>query len=95
VGWLFFRADSWSVGVQYLSRLLAWRHDGTRMVSPYILLALAGMVLTHLIIQKDSNWAREITQRSAPVRIVNYTALALLIACLGTTDASPFIYFQF
>jgi hypothetical protein len=51
--------------------------------------------LAHLIFNKDYNWAQEIPQRSVPVRIVNYTALALLIACLGATDSSPFIYFQF
>jgi hypothetical protein len=65
------------------------------MVSPYILCAVAVMVLMHLVIQKDRNWAQEIAQQSVLLRIVNYTALALLIACLGATDSSPFIYFQF
>jgi hypothetical protein len=72
-----------------------WSHDGTRLVSPYIIAALLTEFMTHLILQKDRNWAQEIPQRSVPMRILNYTALALLIACLGATDSSPFIYFQF
>lgn len=95
VGWLFFRAQSMTAAGQYLSRLMAWTHDGTRLVSPYILSALVIVFLTHLIFPKDRNWAQEIPQRSLPVRIVNYTALALLIFCLGATDSSPFIYFRF
>jgi len=31
------RAESWGVAMQYLSRMLAWSHDGTRLISPYIL----------------------------------------------------------
>jgi alginate O-acetyltransferase complex protein AlgI len=95
VGWLFFRAQSWTDAGQYLSRLAAWSHDGTRFVSPYIFPSLAVVFLSHLIVHKDRNWAQDIPERSIPNRIVNYTALALLIACLGATDSSPFIYFQF
>ncbi len=95
VGWLFFRAHSWTDAIEYLSRLMVWSHDGTRLVSPYILSALVAILLTHLFFHKDRNWAQEILQRSVPVRIVNYTALVLLITGLGATDAAPFIYFQF
>lgn len=95
VGWLFFRTQSIAAAGQYLSRLMVWTHDGNRFVSPFILPALAIVSLTHLILPKDRNWAQEIPQRSLSVRIVNYTALALLIFCLGATDSSPFIYFRF
>jgi hypothetical protein len=95
VGWLFFRAQSWTAACQYLGRLVAWSHDGTRVISPYILSALAAVFLAHLILNKDRCWTQEIPQLSVPVRIVNYAALALLITCLGATDSSPFIYFQF
>lgn len=95
VGWLFFRAQSWTDAEWYLRRLVAWSHDGTRMVSPYILSALATVFLTHLIFHRDRNWAQEITQQSVSTRTIYYVALALLIACLGATDSSPFIYFQF
>jgi alginate O-acetyltransferase complex protein AlgI len=95
LGWLFFRAQSWSDAIEYLSRLIAWSHDGTRFVSPYILPALVAVFLTHLLIQKDRNWAQEIQERLIPERIMFYAALALLIVCLGATDSAPFIYFQF
>jgi alginate O-acetyltransferase complex protein AlgI len=95
MGWIFFRSQSWADANQYLRRLVLWNHDGTRLISPFILSTLVVVFLAHLIFNKDYNWAQEIPQRSVPVRIVNYTALALLIACLGATDSSPFIYFQF
>jgi hypothetical protein len=95
LGWLFFRAQSWNDAGLHLSRIISWSEDGTRMISPYIIVALVTVFLTHLTFQKDRNWAYEIPQLSVPIRIVNYTILALLIVCLGATDSAPFIYFQF
>jgi alginate O-acetyltransferase complex protein AlgI len=95
LGWLFFRADSWSNATEYLARLVTWNGGGIRMLSPYIVAAVAGMVLVHLLIKKDRNWVQEIPQLSVPVRILSYTSMLLLIVCLGATDSAPFIYFQF
>jgi alginate O-acetyltransferase complex protein AlgI len=95
VGWIFFRATSWASACDYLHRMASWHQEGTRLVSPQILPALMMVVLVHLLVNKDRNWALELPQRSVPVRIVGYTALALLLVCLGATDAAPFIYFQF
>jgi alginate O-acetyltransferase complex protein AlgI len=95
VGWLFFRAQSWPAAIEYLTRLTAWSLDGSRFVSPYIFPALAAVFLTHLLIPKDRNWAHEIPQTSIPTRIAHYTALAIVVVCLGATESAPFIYFQF
>ncbi len=95
LGWLFFRAQSLADASLYLGRIVAWNHDGIRFVSPYIFPSLAVVFLIHLLVHKDRNWGSEITERSMPVRIVGYATLALLVACLGATDSSPFIYFQF
>jgi alginate O-acetyltransferase complex protein AlgI len=95
IGWLFFRAQSWSDAAQYFSRLVTWSQDGTRLVSPYIIIALVTVLLTHIILQKDRNWAFEVVHWSVPLRITYYTVMALLICCLGATDSSPFIYFQY
>lgn len=95
VGWLFFRAQSWSAAIEYLSRLMTWSHDGTRFISPYILPTLAAVFLTHLVMQKDRNWAQKIPERLIPERIAFYAGIALLIVCLGASDSAPFIYFQF
>jgi alginate O-acetyltransferase complex protein AlgI len=95
LGWLFFRATSWPAAMEYLSRLMAWSQDGTRFVSPYIGPAVGIVFLTHLLIPKDENWVQEIPERLIPTRIAFYTALGLLIVCLGATDTAPFIYFRF
>jgi alginate O-acetyltransferase complex protein AlgI len=95
VGWIFFRAESWSVATQYLSRLLTWSHDGTRLISPYILPAVAGVFLVHLFVNKDRQWAHEIPLRPVWPRILAYSSLALLLTCFAATDSAPFIYFQF
>jgi len=95
LGWIFFRAESWGAATQFLLRLVTWSSDGTRLVSPYILPALAGVVLVHLFVQKDRLWAEEIVLRPAPVRIMAYSCLAILLVCLAATDSVPFIYFQF
>lgn len=93
-GWLFFRVQSWTDGIEYLKRMV-WSTDGTRLVSPYILSALIALLITHMLVHKDRNWALEIPEKPIPTRILEYTALALLIASLGATDSAPFIYFRF
>ncbi len=94
-GWIFFRATSLGAASQYLSRLLTWSSDGTRLVSPYILAALGGVTPVHLVFRKDYNWAEDIARHPAPVRVLAYVFLMILLVCLGVTDAAPFIYFQF
>lgn len=95
LGWIFFRAESWTIATQYVSRLVSWSGDGTHLISPYILPAIAAIVLVHLLINKDRQWAHEIPLRPMLPRIVAYTGLALLLTCLSATDSAPFIYFQF
>ncbi len=94
VAWIFFRAQSFADASTYLSRMLSWGH-GVRWVSPYILLALAAVFFTHLLVNKDRNWAQELPERAIPVRITAYAALVVLLSFFGATSAVPFIYFQF
>jgi alginate O-acetyltransferase complex protein AlgI len=95
VAWVFFRAQSLKDAGSYLSRMVLWKHDGVRLISPYIVLAIMAVLFTHLLVRKDRNWAREIPERPIPVRITAYAALAVLLSLFGATDAAPFIYFQF
>ena len=95
LGWIFFRAESWDTATEYLSRLVTWRHDGTHLISPYILPAVIGVLLVHLFIQKDRLWAQEVVFRPVPAKILAYSCLGLLLVCLAATDSAPFIYFQF
>lgn len=95
LGWVFFRAQTWGAACDYLYRMVSLRHDGMRLDSPYILPACLAVLLAHLLIHKDRNWAQELPGRSIPFRILAYSTLAFLLICLGATDSVPFIYFQF
>jgi alginate O-acetyltransferase complex protein AlgI len=95
LGWIFFRAQSLPAALQFLKRIVSWSHTGTRLVSPYILAALAVVALVHLLINKDRNWSQEIPERSVLLRIGAFAAFALMLCLLGATDSAPFIYFQF
>ena len=95
LGWIFFRAQTLNDALLFLKRLAAWSGDGTRLSSPFILPAVCAVALVHLVVNKDSNWAETVPQTSLWKRIAAYTVLLLLLVCLGATDASPFIYFQF
>jgi alginate O-acetyltransferase complex protein AlgI len=95
VGWIFFRAQSWTDALVYVDRVTSWTREGTHLISPYIYPALAVVVATHLLVNKDRNWALEVPQRSVPVRIGYFAALITCIVLLGATDSAPFIYFQF
>jgi D-alanyl-lipoteichoic acid acyltransferase DltB (MBOAT superfamily) len=93
--WVFFRAESWSVASQYIVRIVTWNQEGTRLMSPYILPALGGVLLVHLLVGKDRLWAEEMPARSVGYRVAAYSLLALLLVCMSATDSAPFIYFQF
>jgi alginate O-acetyltransferase complex protein AlgI len=94
-GWIFFRATSWDAACSYVQRLFSWSHEGTHMVSPYILAAIVGVVTVHVFVKKDRLWAQEIPAATMWLRILAYSCLAILLACLAATDSAPFIYFQF
>ncbi len=95
VGWIFFRAQNWNIAWGYLDRMTSWTQDGTQLVSPYILPALVAVVVAHLLVYKDINWAEQMPQRSVSSRILCFAALITCIVTLGATDSAPFIYFQF
>lgn len=95
VGWVFFRCPTWSEATEYLFRMLTWSPEGIRLLSPYILLAVAVVAVVHLLVNKDSNWAHKIPTTSVPFRIAAYAALLVLLALFAAVDSAPFIYFQF
>ena len=95
VGWIFFRATSWSDAWTCLGRITAWNQDGIRFVSPTIIPAAIGVVAVHIFVRKDRLWAAEVPTRSLAIRILSYACLGILLACLSATDGAPFIYFQF
>lgn len=92
---IFFRSESVTNAGIYLTRLVSWSPDGTNMISPYILPAVAAVFLVYLFVNKDCNWTQEIPTKSPMVRLVAYTCLLLLLVTLGATESVPFVYFQF
>jgi alginate O-acetyltransferase complex protein AlgI len=94
LGWVFFRAKSWSLAMDYLGGLATWR-SGVRLGSAYILPLVTVVFLAHLIADKDRNWAREIPEWPVPVRVTVYSTIVLLLSLFVPTDAVPFVYFQF
>lgn len=95
VGFTFFRTQSLGAAGSYLQGMLSPSHGRTRLISPFILAALAAVFLVHLLVNKDRNIVEEIHQKGLPIRIAGYATLLLLLVCLAATDAEPFIYFQF
>ena len=95
IGWIIFRATSWSMACDYIQGMLLLSGDGIRLVSPQILGALLAVVATHMVVRKDCDWVTALIEASMTRRIAAYTSLALLLVSLGATEAAPFIYFQF
>lgn len=95
LGWVFFRAVSFTDATHFLGRLLTFTSDGACLMSPFVLVAVAAVALVLLLVNKDFNWAEDVPKRSLLTRILSYSALAILLAALGSTDAAPFIYLQF
>ena len=61
---IFFRTQSLSDAGAYLHHLVFWSHTGTRLISPYILMAIIAVFLVHLLVNKDRNFAEELPRMS-------------------------------
>jgi hypothetical protein len=93
--WIFFRAQSLPAAGQILSGILTWKHTGSRLISPQILMAIAGVTLVHLCVSKDAQLHETLPSASPGKRIMVYSLLLILLAFLAITNGAPFIYFQF
>jgi len=94
LGWVFFRAKTWSLALIYLEGLFTWR-DGIRLGSPYILPLSTLVLVVHLLVGKERNLAEEIDKRPALVRVGAYSTAVLTLTLLVPADTVPFVYFQF
>ena len=92
---VFFRANSVSDALVFLHRTFTFAPDGARLMSPHILSATAALVLVHLLVNKDRNFAEELPRMSLAPRIIGYASLLFLLVVLGATDSAAFIYFKF
>lgn len=95
LGWIFFRSQSFAGAADYIVGMATRFNTGTRLISPHILAGVTAVAVLHLLIDRRRDWAAELPGRSVVYRFAAYTLLIALITILGSTDASPFIYFQF
>jgi len=95
IGWIFFRTHNLLEAENYLTKIICWSNDGTRMLSSQIIIAIVLVSFIHYIISKDRNWAQEIVNKSIFYRAISYSALLIIVVTLGQTDVAPVIYFQF
>ena len=95
IGWIFFRARTFSDASELLLGLLRWESGSAQLLSPQILASVAIVFVMHIAFLNNRNWADEIVDKTLSIRIATYTTLLTTIVSFGSTDASPFIYFQF
>ncbi|WP_299109760.1 MBOAT family O-acyltransferase [uncultured Winogradskyella sp.] len=103
--WIFFRADSFSHAISYISEIISSSILTNPMsyiktmgstVKPFII--VIGLIYLSLfeIFNRDSNYSFQVGHFRAPVRTVLYSSLILLIIFFRATGgAIDFIYFQF
>jgi D-alanyl-lipoteichoic acid acyltransferase DltB (MBOAT superfamily) len=94
LGWVFFRADSIDSAFELLGRLAA--PGSMTLVTPAVLLAIAGMLLVQYLPRRPSQHLRDAFSRLQPVAQGAALALGLFaITTLGPQGVTPFIYFRF
>ncbi len=94
LGWVFFRADSLASAFEILGRLGA--AGTTALVTPLVLLAIAGMLGVQYLPREPAARLRERFGQLGPV--LQGAALAgglFVITTLGAQGVTPFIYFRF
>ena len=101
IAWIFFRAESISHAVSYISRMFSKslfslpRTDGDKdLIINLILIAIFLLVEWQ---GRENNYAIEHIGRKLyrPVRWAMYSVVIFIIALYMQTSESPFIYFQF
>ncbi len=94
LGWVFFRAENFSVAATILSRLVDF--GPSPMVTPVVLLLVIGGIGVHYIPQHIRLRTRFHFGRLQPVAMAAALGVVLLfVDGLGPEGVAPFIYFQF
>jgi alginate O-acetyltransferase complex protein AlgI len=99
LAWVFFRADSFTLALDYLASMFAFGElPQTSLLikgiiySPYYLLALGSGAFVIWGMDQSWDWSRKLT----PVKIATVLlALVVSVAVLSMQSYNPFIYFNF
>jgi hypothetical protein len=93
---VFFRAGSIGSAFEVLGRLVRGWGEQAELVTPLVVLAIAGMLLLQNLPRSPAPALQRAFSRLGPV--LQGTALALVlfaITTLGPKGVAPFIYFRF
>jgi D-alanyl-lipoteichoic acid acyltransferase DltB (MBOAT superfamily) len=98
VAWVVFRADSITIGVDYIIKMFSFNelesitfyflHPG-RLIFPLFILIVVEWL------NRDKEFGFDMIKHSKIIRLSSYTAIGLIIVFFGAFTKTEFIYFQF
>jgi hypothetical protein len=98
VTWVVFRADSITIGVDYIINMFSFNeldaitfyflHPGRLLFPLFILIVVEWL-------NRDKEFGLDIIQHSKLFRLSSYTVIGLIIVFFGAFTKTEFIYFQF
>jgi D-alanyl-lipoteichoic acid acyltransferase DltB (MBOAT superfamily) len=94
LGWVFFRAPSFHIGLEILRRLTA-PGPATLATMPVVLVLILGLFGQYLPRRWRFGLEIEIARWPAALRGAGLAVALFIISVLGPTGVAPFIYFQF
>ncbi|SHJ01600.1 D-alanyl-lipoteichoic acid acyltransferase DltB, MBOAT superfamily [Dethiosulfatibacter aminovorans DSM 17477] len=100
IGWVFFRAKSFSQAIQIIGKMF---NAGNLTITSFqvkYLVIVAGLCLMHVVeylVRKNEQEIAGKIQKHVPVplRALGYTVMVLALLVIAQTEQSTFIYFQF
>jgi len=95
LGWLFFRATSFSNAMAVLGRLFAWG-QASPLITPLLVFTIVAVLAAQYIPRTWTDRVQDQFSQQRPVLQAVGIGLALLvITTLGPTGVAPFIYYRF
>jgi D-alanyl-lipoteichoic acid acyltransferase DltB (MBOAT superfamily) len=95
IGWVFFRAESVSVALQILWRMVFAWGPAPLVTGPVLLTIAASLAVQFVPRTLTKNLMADISRLSPLVQAVGFGAFLVLVDLLGPPGIAPFIYFQF
>ncbi len=95
LGWVFFRARSFTLAIEYL-KALGNVHVASTLLTPFVIVLLVIGIGMHFMPPQPGIWARRSFSRlPALVQGVILALLLLALSAFGSEGVAPFIYFRF
>ena len=96
VGWVFFRAATFSDSSYVIRQMFAGAPGVTGVLIPGWLLAMVGIALVIALFEERFTWIDSLARGPAWAYVAAAVALLLTVEMIGVTEkAVPFVYFQF